>query len=49
MKGAQYKRGIIIIFMEKEMKIINWNRIFCTPQHCISSYGSNLLVIGCRI
>jgi hypothetical protein len=36
-KGGTVRAGGYIFSMEKETKIINWNRIFCTPQNIISS------------
>ena len=31
LKGAQKEQGIMIFYTGKEMKIINWEHIFCTP------------------
>ena len=39
----------VLIFMEKEMIIINWEQCFGTPQNSISSKESSLFVIGCHI
>jgi len=35
-KGDTVRAGDDIFYMEKEMKIISWERDFCTPKNSIS-------------
>jgi hypothetical protein len=47
-KGGTVRAGDYISFINKEMKIINWEQDFCTPQYLQLREGS-LLGIGCHI
>jgi len=35
-KGGRVRAGIIILSTEKETKIVNWEKDFCTPKNNIS-------------
>ncbi len=36
-KGSTVRAGVYNFYMEKEMKIINWEQYFCTARNSISS------------
>jgi len=41
-RGHRKSRRLLIIFMEKEAIIINWEQFFGTPQNSISSNESRV-------
>jgi len=36
-EGALKEQGLNFFSMEKEMKIIKWEQVFCTPQYSVIS------------
>jgi hypothetical protein len=36
-KGGTVRAGIILLYMEKEMKVTNWEQDFCTSENSISN------------